>query len=154
MRKQDLAYMAGLLDMRFTASFSALEGRRATFTLRAAVTGRLNVADWLQQTLGAGSTTITRNAGYRHPCTTHCKTAHQHMNASTAHTYKLTGVRAAIVLENCEPFLMRWNDFAVHLDDFRMYWGQTATPDSWAKAAPVITEMRRLGWEIPDWLKN
>jgi hypothetical protein len=145
---KDLAYLAGLIDMRFWVSWQ----RDSQLQLGATVTKVPEVATFLQQIIGGGTTTTQRNESFRHPCKQHCKHAHQHIDASVGTRFMVTGVRAAIVLLNCEPYLLRWAEYEPMLTSFRDYY-DAGKMDA-RRIRLMVDKMHEEGWEIPEWLQD
>jgi hypothetical protein len=148
METRDLAYMAGLVDMRCRVSLAA--GRNMQkLCIRATVTRTPTVAEFLQRVVGGGViSTSERKDSHRRPCSAHCKHAHQSIAGSTSMSFALYGTRAAIVLDNCEPFLLRWSEYEEPFMYFR-----THVPEmDKIKLDKTVADMLALGWEIPEWL--
>lgn len=149
--EKDLAYLAGIIDTRFTCSFNA-ESKRPKLTLRAALTGRDGLVDWMQKWIGSGTVSVVRRETERRPCTHHCKTAHLHIASSTSLQFQLQGMRAAVVLHNVEPHSIRWAEFEPALDGYARHWIELPE-EARVKSIDIADAMLKDGWDLPSWVQ-
>jgi hypothetical protein len=131
----DVAYCAALID-----NLAALRTRQVgPSTLPVVqVSGKWGVLSWLAEITGT-KVIETRRKYTRHNCTEHCPSRHSDITSRSGR-WSITGMRAVIVLLNCEKYMRVQESRARELIDAGLaatYQGQ------------VVNDMRRRGWEIP-----
>lgn len=133
--KADLAYCAALID-----NLAALRTRRAgpSDLPVIQVSGKWGVLSWLGEITGT-KVIETRRKYTRHNCTEHCPDRHAEI-VSRSGRWSITGMRAVIVLLNCEPYLRVQAARARELIDA----GLAASYQG-----SVVNDMAKRGWAIP-----
>jgi hypothetical protein len=132
----DVAYAAALID-----NLAALRTREVGPSVLPViqVSGRYGSLMWLGEVTGTKVIETSRKY-QRHNCEEHCPTPHQSVESRSGR-WSATGMRATIILANCEPFLRVQGERARDLIDAGLgvqYQGQ------------VVNDMARRGWAIPD----
>lgn len=132
----DVAYCAALID-----NLAALRARTlGPSTLPVVqVSGKWSSLSWLADLTGTKLIETNRKFS-RHNCVEHCPDRHAHIESRSAR-WSITGMRATIVLANCEPYLRVQAPKARELIDHGLgvqYQGQ------------VVRDMRQRGWVIPE----
>ena len=132
----DIAYAAALIDN--VAALRTRDYQGSTLPV-VQVSGRYGSLVWLGEVTGT-KVVETRRQFTRHNCTQHCPDRHADI-VSRSFRWSVTGIRAAIVLANIEPFMRVQAATARRLIDLGLavaYQGQ------------VVNDMAALGWTIPD----
>lgn len=132
----DIAYAAAILDN--VAALRTRDHQGSTLPV-VQVSGKYGSLVWLGEITGT-KVVETRRQFTRHNCTEHCPDRHADI-VSRSFRWSVTGIRAAIVLAACEPYMRVQAAAARRLVDLGLalaYQGQ------------VVNDMGALGWPIPD----
>lgn len=138
MEATDLAYLAGVIDVR-----GNITTRRAAGTLlplTAVSTKETRLLEWLCSITDMRMVT-TERAYARGGCALHCAEKHVHIS-SVSGRWSVTGAKATIVLAAVRPFLRLQADEA----DLALAVGLKA-PHKPAS----LSKMAALGWPMPKW---
>lgn len=132
----DIAYTAALIDN--LAALRTRDYQGATLPV-VQVSGRYGSLAWLGEVTGT-KVIETRRQYARHNCTDHCPDRHADIT-SKSYRWSVTGVRAAILLANCEPFMRVQAATARQLVDLGL---------AVSYKGNVVNDMHALGWVTPD----
>ncbi len=151
MRTSDKAWMAAVVENRGKIHFTNVASRRTNQLVLRVTTKKMPVIERLATLTGTkphlnrARTIVTERRG----CAEHCDEAHVHTVAEIPEVgcWAISGVGAAIVVDNLRPYFM--DDTGIEVLVHNVLTGLPTAGQGRHAVDATIVRLRRLGWKIP-----